>query len=141
MPIFEPWFDHLISCLPTRGTKVRAGPEWLHEIKYDGYRLQLWSVEEHQKELTLRRGVFMRKTGSPLCEMQPLSSSCCRSTHRFRLRRVTRAHPQEQAACRRDASRFCRQQLADDFAVQQCLLQNRARLSRSCQKVFQSHGM
>jgi hypothetical protein len=49
--------------------------------------------------------------------------------------------PQEQAACRRDASRFCRQQLADDFAVQQCLLQNRARLSHSCQKVFQSHGM
>jgi hypothetical protein len=49
--------------------------------------------------------------------------------------------PQEQAACRRDASRFCRQQLADDFAVQQCLQQNRARLSRSCQMVFQSHGM
>ena len=49
--------------------------------------------------------------------------------------------PQEQAACRRDGSRFCRQQLADDFAVQQCLLQNRARLSHSCQKVFQSHGM
>jgi len=48
---------------------------------------------------------------------------------------------QEQAACRRDASRFCRQQMADDFAVQQCLQQNRARLSHSCQKVFQSHGM
>jgi bifunctional non-homologous end joining protein LigD len=26
-------------CLPTRGTKVPAGPEWIHEIKYDGYRL------------------------------------------------------------------------------------------------------
>jgi len=26
-------------CLPTRGTKVPAGPDWLHEIKYDGYRL------------------------------------------------------------------------------------------------------
>ena len=49
--------------------------------------------------------------------------------------------PQEQAACRRDANRFCRQQLADDFAVQQCLMQNRAKLSRSCQNVFQSHGM
>ena len=47
--------------------------------------------------------------------------------------------PQEQAACRRDASRFCRQQMAD--SVQQCLQQNRARLSHSCQKVFQSHGM
>ncbi len=25
--------------IPTRGTKVPAGPEWLHEIKHDGYRL------------------------------------------------------------------------------------------------------
>src|SRR4051795_2833590 len=29
----------LQSCLPTGGTKVPAGPDWLHEIKYDGYRL------------------------------------------------------------------------------------------------------
>ena len=49
--------------------------------------------------------------------------------------------PQEQAACQRDASRFCRQQLSTDFAVQQCLQQNRARLSKACQKVFASHGM
>src|SRR4051812_1917196 len=26
-------------CLPTRGTEVPAGPDWLHEIKHDGYRL------------------------------------------------------------------------------------------------------
>ena len=26
-------------CIPTRGTQVPAGPEWLHEIKHDGYRL------------------------------------------------------------------------------------------------------
>jgi bifunctional non-homologous end joining protein LigD len=26
-------------CIPTSGTKVPAGPDWLHEIKYDGYRL------------------------------------------------------------------------------------------------------
>ncbi len=49
--------------------------------------------------------------------------------------------PQEQQACSRDAQRFCRHQLNDDFAVQQCLQQNRARLSRSCQRVFASHGM
>jgi bifunctional non-homologous end joining protein LigD len=28
-------------CLPTTGTKVPAGPEWLHEIKYDGLRLRV----------------------------------------------------------------------------------------------------
>jgi hypothetical protein len=49
--------------------------------------------------------------------------------------------PEEQRACSRDAQRFCRQQLNNDFAVQQCLQQNRTRLSRSCQKVFESHGM
>ena len=49
--------------------------------------------------------------------------------------------PQEQKACSRDAKRFCRQQLGEDNAVQQCLMQNRSRLSRSCSAVFQSHGM
>ena len=26
-------------CIPTRGAKVPAGPDWIHEIKHDGYRL------------------------------------------------------------------------------------------------------
>ena len=26
-------------CLPKRGTAVPAGPDWMHEIKHDGYRL------------------------------------------------------------------------------------------------------
>ena len=49
--------------------------------------------------------------------------------------------PQEQQACTRDAQRFCRKQLGDDSAVQHCLQQNRMKLSKSCQKVFESHGM
>ncbi len=49
--------------------------------------------------------------------------------------------PQEQNACTRDASRFCRKDLGNDGAVQACLQQNRARLSASCKKVFESHGM
>jgi bifunctional non-homologous end joining protein LigD len=28
-------------CIPTRGTTVPHTPEWLHEIKYDGYRLRV----------------------------------------------------------------------------------------------------
>jgi bifunctional non-homologous end joining protein LigD len=28
-------------CIPVTGIKVPAGPEWLHEIKYDGFRLRL----------------------------------------------------------------------------------------------------
>ena len=49
--------------------------------------------------------------------------------------------PQEQQACSRDASRFCRKDLGNDMAVQGCLQANRAKLSKSCSKVFQSHGM
>jgi bifunctional non-homologous end joining protein LigD len=26
-------------CIPTRTTKIPAGPDWIHEIKHDGYRL------------------------------------------------------------------------------------------------------
>lgn len=49
--------------------------------------------------------------------------------------------PQEQKACSRDASRFCRKDLGNDFAVQGCLQANRSKLSKSCSKVFKSHGM
>lgn len=48
----------------------------------------------------------------------------------------------EKNACSRDASRFCRPQMADgDSAVQQCLMQNRNKLGSSCRKVFEKHGL
>jgi bifunctional non-homologous end joining protein LigD len=28
-------------CIPTRATKVPTGEDWLHEVKYDGYRLRV----------------------------------------------------------------------------------------------------
>ena len=28
-------------CIPTRAYKVPTGPDWVHEIKHDGYRLQV----------------------------------------------------------------------------------------------------
>jgi bifunctional non-homologous end joining protein LigD len=43
-------------CIPSRGTKVPDGAEWLHEIKHDGYRLiiqrdgkrvRLWTRNGH----------------------------------------------------------------------------------------------
>jgi hypothetical protein len=39
--------------------------------------------------------------------------------------------PQEQQACTRDAQHFCRKQLGDDSAVQQCLQQYRTKLTVS----------
>jgi hypothetical protein len=47
----------------------------------------------------------------------------------------------EQQACSRDASRLCRKDLGNDGAVQSCLQANRSKLSSSCRKVFESHGM
>jgi ATP-dependent DNA ligase len=28
-------------CIPARGIKVSSSPDWLREIKYDGYRLRV----------------------------------------------------------------------------------------------------
>jgi ATP-dependent DNA ligase len=28
-------------CIPTKSTNVPTGPDWFHEIKYDGYRLRV----------------------------------------------------------------------------------------------------
>jgi ATP-dependent DNA ligase len=29
----------VLPCLPTASKRVPTGPEWIHEIKHDGYRL------------------------------------------------------------------------------------------------------
>ena len=34
-------FEAFEFCLPTNATKVPAGPEWLHEIKQDGFRIRV----------------------------------------------------------------------------------------------------
>jgi bifunctional non-homologous end joining protein LigD len=42
MPISPSCTEHLSRpCIPTRGTRVPGSPEWLHEIKHDGYRMIL----------------------------------------------------------------------------------------------------
>jgi len=32
---------YIPPCIPTRAHKVPSGPDWVHEIKHDGYRLQV----------------------------------------------------------------------------------------------------
>jgi bifunctional non-homologous end joining protein LigD len=42
MPTPPPSASGFINpCIPTRAYKVPAGPDWVHEIKHDGYRLQV----------------------------------------------------------------------------------------------------
>jgi hypothetical protein len=44
-------------------------------------------------------------------------------------------------ACARDVTRFCRAHINDgDQVVLACLKQNRARLSKACDKVLTEHG-
>jgi hypothetical protein len=51
------------------------------------------------------------------------------------------AQPQGHDACARDVSRFCRSQMNDgDQVVLACLKQNRARISKPCEKVLTEHG-
>jgi hypothetical protein len=54
---------------------------------------------------------------------------------------MAQGSPQERQACTRDAQHFCRKDLGNDGAVQGCLQMNRARLSKACRQVFESHGM
>ena len=48
--------------------------------------------------------------------------------------------PEEQAACRRDSTTLCRDAVPDTFRVLACLQQNRARISKACREVLESHG-
>jgi bifunctional non-homologous end joining protein LigD len=41
MPKVRPRSLFVAPCIPTRALKPPAGPEWVHEIKHDGYRLQV----------------------------------------------------------------------------------------------------
>jgi len=49
--------------------------------------------------------------------------------------------PDEQKACSKDVSRFCRTVMdQSDLVILSCLQQNRAKISKSCDAVLVSHG-
>jgi hypothetical protein len=51
------------------------------------------------------------------------------------------AQQQGHDACARDVSRFCRAHMQDgDSVVLACLKENRARISKACQKTLAEHG-
>jgi ATP-dependent DNA ligase len=41
MPILSSMRSTFEFCLPTKSDAVPTGPDWLHEVKYDGYRLRV----------------------------------------------------------------------------------------------------
>jgi hypothetical protein len=49
--------------------------------------------------------------------------------------------PDEQKACSRDVSRFCRSLIDQgDFVILACLQQNRPKLTKPCSQVLTNHG-
>jgi bifunctional non-homologous end joining protein LigD len=50
-----PFLKYIEPCLPTLKELIPGGPEWLHEIKYDGYRTQV-HLREGAATLYTRRG-------------------------------------------------------------------------------------
>src|SRR4051794_9800397 len=52
------------ACLPTLRTKAPAEPEWIHEIKHDGYRLIVWRSGVRVRLLTRRGYDWTHRFGS-----------------------------------------------------------------------------
>ncbi|WP_298875059.1 cysteine rich repeat-containing protein [uncultured Bradyrhizobium sp.] len=48
--------------------------------------------------------------------------------------------PQEQMACRGDASKFCAEHIGKPPEMNACLRENKTKLSDTCRKVVESHG-
>jgi hypothetical protein len=49
--------------------------------------------------------------------------------------------PEEQKACSKDVSRYCRDVMdKSDLVILACLQQNRAKISKPCDEVLVSHG-
>ncbi len=49
--------------------------------------------------------------------------------------------PDEQKACSRDVSRFCRSLMdRGDFVILACLKENRPKLTKACNQVLANHG-
>jgi ATP-dependent DNA ligase len=41
-----------LPCIPTRATKVPSSPDWIHEVKYDGYRVIVQGAGKRVRLLT-----------------------------------------------------------------------------------------
>jgi hypothetical protein len=48
--------------------------------------------------------------------------------------------PEEQAACRPDSTRYCKDAEPDALVVLACLQRNRTKISPRCLRVLESHG-
>jgi ATP-dependent DNA ligase len=64
-------------CIPTAGIKVPAGPEWVHEIKYDGFRLRVERDGDRVRLIT--RGGTIGPSDTPGLSRRPSRTKALRS--------------------------------------------------------------
>ena len=53
MPILRAWVRSFGAACRPAGTKVPNGPDWLHEIKYDGFRLLVQREDDRVRLVTM----------------------------------------------------------------------------------------
>ena len=65
-------FRFIQPCSPIRAKEVPAGDAWLHEVKFDGYRVQAHKVGSQM--------VICSRNGHDFTERFPPIDSCCTSS-------------------------------------------------------------
>jgi ATP-dependent DNA ligase len=60
--------------LPTKADQVPTGPDWLHEVKYDGYRMML--VREQERVRLISSGGYDLARRFPLIVEAALRHAC-----------------------------------------------------------------
>jgi bifunctional non-homologous end joining protein LigD len=48
----DPLPDFVAPCLPTLAARAPSGAGWVHEVKFDGYRIEVWLAKGHVRLLT-----------------------------------------------------------------------------------------
>jgi bifunctional non-homologous end joining protein LigD len=51
-PMFLGCKPAIEPCLPCPGKKLPTGPDWIHEIKHDDFRIRAWREGERSRLLT-----------------------------------------------------------------------------------------
>jgi ATP-dependent DNA ligase len=52
-------------CIPTRAYRVPSGPDWVHEIKHDGYRLQVRRDGDVMRLFMGLEGIVSKRLSAP----------------------------------------------------------------------------
>src|SRR3954470_16322493 len=67
----NPFPEFIEPCLASLANEVPAGDRWLHEIKWDGYRLHV-RIENGRVRLLTRRGLDWTHRFPPIAEAAPV---------------------------------------------------------------------